>query len=105
MNICLKFTDEAQANEVLYTEHQFDVSTVEPSDSAPSPKVERTPNFRNIDTIGQITKLTGELDDQGRPITQTLDGWHVNVFIMPDEDGSALEAYTVYPSTPSRVWA
>ena len=86
MNICLKFTDEAQAKSVLYAEDD-------------------TPNFRNIDIIGQITKLTGELDDQGQPITQTLDGWHVNVFLMPDEDGTALEAYRVYPSTPSRVWA
>ena len=86
MNVCLKFTDEAQAKSVLFAE-------------------DGTPSYRNIDTIGQITKLTGELDDQGQPITQTLDGWHVNVFLLPDENGSVLEAYTVYPSTPFRVWA
>lgn len=105
MNICLKFTDEAQAKSVLYTEHQFDVSVIEPAGGESSIKVGSTPNFRNIDTIGQITKLTGEMDDQGQPITQTLDGWHVNVFLMSDEDGSSIEPYTVYPSTPTRVWA
>lgn len=45
------------------------------------------------------------MDDQGQPITETLYGWHVNVFLMPDEDGSILEPYTVYPLTPTRVWA
>lgn len=101
MNICLKFTDEAQAKSVLFTEHPATLD----ADGITVTEAYNTPNFRNIDTIGQITKLTGELDDQGQPITQTLDGWHVNVFLMPDEDGSVLEPYTVYPSTPSRVWA
>lgn len=101
MNICLKFTDEAQAKSILFTEHPETLD----ADGITVTEAYSTPNFRNIDTIGQIIKLTGEMDDQGQPITQTLDGWHVNVFLMPDEDGSSLEAYTVYPSTPSRVWA
>lgn len=105
MNICLKFTDEAQAMAVLYTERQLDVPAIDPGDDAPPLKVERTPNFRNIDVIGQIAKLTGELDDQGQPILTQLDGWHVNVFLMPDEDGSALEPYTIHPQNPVRVWA
>lgn len=101
MNICLKFTDEAQAKSIMFTEHPATLD----ADGITVTEVYSTPNFRNIDTIGQITKLTGELDDQGQPITQVLDGWHVNVFLMPDEDGSHLEPYTVYPSTPTRVWA
>lgn len=101
MNIYLKFTDEAQAKSILYTEHPATLDT----DGITITEAYSTPNFRNIDTIGQITKLTGELDDQGQPITETLDGWHVNVFLVPDEGGTALEAYRVYPSTPFRVWA
>ena len=101
MNICLKFTDEVQAKSVLYTDHP----AILDADGNTLTEAYSTPNFRNIDTIGQITKLTGELDDQGQPITETLDGWHVNVLLMPDEDGSSLEPYTVYPLTPTRVWA
>ena len=101
MNVCLKFTDEAQAKSVLYTDHP----AILDADGVTVTEAYSTPNFHNIDTIGQITKLTGELDGQGQPIIEVLDGWHVNVFLMPDEDGSSLEAYTVYPSTPFRVWA
>ena len=50
-------------------------------------------NYLNIDTIGVIYK-----DEQAIP------GWHVNVRLMPDEDGSALSAYQVNPATPIRVW-
>lgn len=55
--------------------------------------VEDKPNFVNIDTIGVIYK-----DEQ--PIT----GWHVNVRLMDNEDGSALESFAVTPSTPLRIW-
>jgi hypothetical protein len=54
---------------------------------------EDKPNFVNIDTIGVIYK-----DEQ--PIT----GWHVNVRLMDNEDGSALESFAVTPSTPLRIW-
>ena len=54
---------------------------------------EDKPNFVNIDTIGVIYK-----DEQ--PIS----GWHVNVRLMDNEDGSALESFAVTPSTPLRIW-
>ena len=101
MNICLKFADEAQAKAILFTEHPATLD----ADGITVTEAYSTPNFRNIDTIGQITKPTGELDDQGQPIVAQLDGWHVNVFLMPDEDGSALEPYTIHPQNPVRVWA
>ena len=86
MNICLKFTDEAQAKSILYTDDD-------------------TPNFCNIDTVGQISKMTGETDVNGEPVMITLDGWHVNVFLLPEEEITTLEPFIVTPLTPSRVWA
>jgi hypothetical protein len=80
----LKFTDEAAANAVLYTEG--------------------TPKFANIDTIGVISKPTGEVDADGNPVMAALDGWHVNVRIA-GEDHVPLEQYALTPAIPVRVWA
>ena len=86
MNKNLKFTDEAQAISVLFDGEN--------------------PRYLNIDTIGVIYE-GGEWDTEGNVITEpvALDGWHVNVFVRDDEDGEALEAYEVFPTTPVRVWA
>ena len=86
MNKNLKFTDEAQAISILFDGE--------------------TPRYLNIDTIGVIYE-GGAWDAEGNVITEpvALDGWHVNVFVRDDEDGAALEAYEVFPTTPMRVWA
>jgi len=54
------------------------------------------------ESTGQVT-----VDEDGMeiPVVAPAPGWHVNVRLMPDEDGTALEQYRVYPNTPSRVWA
>ena len=101
MNICLKFTDEAQAKSVLYTEHP----AILDAEGNTLTEAYSTPNFRNIDIIGQISKMTGETDVNGEPVMITLEGWHVNVFLLPGEDIATLEPFTVTPLTPSRVWA
>lgn len=101
MNICLKFSDEAQAESILYTEHPIVVD----ADGAILAEAHATPNFHNIDVIGQISKTTGETDANGEPVMVALDGWHVNVFLLPEEDVTTLEPFIVTPLTPSRVWA
>lgn len=52
-----------------------------------------TQKYRNIDVVGLIVK-----DDV------LLSGWHVNVRLADDEDGTALEQYAVDVATPVRVW-
>ena len=83
----LKFTDEAEATSVLYTQEptawdeQGNVTATEPRQA-----------YANISTIGVIYK-----DEQ------PLDGWHVNVRVV-GEDATALEAFAVTPALPVRVW-
>jgi hypothetical protein len=94
----LKFTDEAEANAALFTEQtnvQGDVvETV------------KTPRYAAIDVIGTIYKPTGEMiqTDEGEvPEMAPLDGWHVNV--RHTDEAPELEAFRVFPATPSRMWA
>jgi hypothetical protein len=99
---CLKFTDEAAAKAVLYTE----VPTAWDNTDPENPVVTETydkPNYRNIDTIGIIYERTGGTDEE--PVMTALDGWHVNVRSVDGEDTSALDAFVVTPLTPIRVWA
>ena len=86
-DLYLKFTDEAEATAVLYTQEptawdeQGNVTATEPRQA-----------YANISTIGVIYK-----DEQ------PLDGWHVNVRVV-GEDATALEAFSVTPTLPVRVW-
>jgi hypothetical protein len=94
----LKFTDEAEANEALFTEQtnvQDDVvETV------------LVPKYAAIDVIGTIYKPTGEMltTDEGEvPEMAPLDGWHVNV--RHTAEAPELDAYKVAPKAPVRGWA
>jgi len=94
----LKFADEAEANEALFTEQtnvQDDVvETV------------KTPRYAAVDVVGVIYKPTGKVlkTDEGEvPEMAPLDGWHVNV--RHTEEAPELEAFRVFPATPSRAWA
>ena len=99
MDLYLKFTDEPQAQSVLYTE----VPTAWDDEGEPTEWYEQ-PNYANIDTIGIIYE-GGEWDAEGNVITEpaALDGWHVNVRVV-DEDPTPLEAYAVTVASPMRVW-
>jgi hypothetical protein len=99
MDLYLKFTDEPQANSVLYTE----VPTAWDEEGEPT-EWEPKPNYANIDTIGIIYE-GGEWDAEGNVITEpvALQGWHVNVRVV-DEDPTPLEEFAVIPTTPRRVW-
>lgn len=101
----LSFTDEAQANAVLYrtegavaADPEMGVEAVEGYEVA---------NYRHIDTIGVIYKPTGETTEQEGitvPVMAAIPGWHVNVRLVDGEDASALQPYQVNPATPMRVW-
>jgi hypothetical protein len=103
----LKFTDEAQANSVLYTKVPIawaeSVSMDEPS--APTEWMDK-PNYDNIDIIGIIYKPTGAVETINGmevPVMADVGGWHVNVrnFSVAPE----LDAYVVVPIHQYRKWA
>ena len=98
MNMNLKFTDEAAAKSILYRVE----GAVEASEGIEAQEGYEVANFRNIDTIGVIYERTGGTDEE--PVMTALDGWHVNVFVLPDEDATPLQPFTVFPATPVRVW-
>jgi len=101
MDLYLRFTDEAQATEVLYTQ----VPTAWDDSDPPEPiAFEPRPNYANIDIIGTIYE-GGEWDADGNVITEpaALSGWHVNIRII-DEDPAPLETFMVEPTHPRRVW-
>ena len=98
MDKYLSFTDEAAAKAVLYRIE----GAVEASEGVEAVDGYEVANFKNIDTIGVIYKRTGGTDEE--PVMAAIPGWHVNVRLMPNEDGSALESFEVFPVTPMRVW-
>jgi hypothetical protein len=60
-----------------------------------------------IDRIGEISRVTGYVDDE--PVVETLEGYHANVRVMFDltpEQLGDLDAVTINaPAAPYRVWA
>lgn len=95
---CLKFADQSEADAVL-----FDEQTYMQEDVVETVKV---PKYTAVDVIGVIYAPTGKtLKTAEGPVPQmkAVPGWHVNV--RHTEEAPELEAYRVFPSTPSRVWA
>ena len=97
----LKFTDEAQANSVLYNK----VPTAFNEEGEPTEWMDK-PNYDNIDIIGTIYNPTGEVeivDGMEVPVMVALEGFHVNVrnFTPTPE----LDEYSVTPTNPRRTWA
>ena len=97
----LRFASEEEARSVLYTvtpavlNEEGEVVTEE----------QVKPNYMNIDVLGVIYEPTAEVDADGYPILAPLDGWHVNVRTIGDEDGAPLDPFKVQPKAPRRVWA
>jgi hypothetical protein len=111
-DLYLRFKDEDEAFEVLYRPVVQTVATYDDEGTVTYTEEvvegQFVPRYRNIDTIGIIYKPTGETllgEDGEYPEMKPLPGWHVNVRLMPDEDGTALEPFSVTPAHPVRVWA
>jgi hypothetical protein len=96
----LKFTDQAEADSVLYRIE----GAVEANEELGTEAVEgnSVANYDNIDVIGTIYRPTGEVDEEGNAIVAPLDGYHVN--IRNYTDAPELEQYAVVPTIPVRVW-
>jgi hypothetical protein len=85
-DIYLSFTDEAEANLVLYTD---DVA-----------------NYQNIDVIGTVYQRPPEPTPEDYvPIPYPAPNFGVNIRLMDDEDIEPLKPYIVQPKHPVRVWA
>jgi hypothetical protein len=97
----LKFADEAEANAALFTE-QTNVQ----DDVVETVKV---PRYAAVDIVGVIYKPTGNVlpaeDESGEAVDEMapIDGWHANV--RHTDEAPELEAFRVFPATPSRAWA
>jgi len=94
----LRFDTEAEANAALYDEQtnvQDDVvETV------------LVPKYATVDVIGTIFKPTGKtlMTEEGEVFEHApIDGWHANV--RHTDEAPELEAFRVFPETPSRMWA
>ena len=98
----LKFPDEAAANAILYTT----TPAVLDEEGNEVQAEYTTPNYINIDVLGTLYNDDAVLDSEGNVVTPAtaIDGWHVNVRVMPDEDAAVLEPYSVVPTMPRRVW-
>ena len=62
----------------------------------------------DLDVIGEIYKPTGEVDEEGTPVMEQLDGYHANIRTwdgdFTEEQLAALPTITA-PANPVRIWA
>ena len=94
----LKFTDQAEADAVL-----FDEQTNVQDDIVETVKV---PKYAAVYVIGVIYKPTGKMlqTEEGEvPEMAPVEGWHVNV--RHTAEAPELDAYKVAPKAPVRGWA
>jgi hypothetical protein len=105
----LKFTDESQANSVLYTKVPTAWSEAVSIDEPPvATEWMDKPNYDNIDVIGAIYRPTGEYtfvegSEESVPVMADVGGYHVNIrnyTVAPE-----LDAYVVVPTNLYRTWA
>jgi len=139
-DLYLKFSNEAQATEVLYTEHLLSYKPVEVTDNALASHLDTlplrdaqydqvvdyngklymadedkwfelqdilygyNPKYQNIDVLGVLYEKQEIPDPENPPTPVPLDGWHVNVRVVEGEDPQPLEAFSVHPTLPRRIW-
>jgi len=96
MDYTLKFTSEAAANAVLFTDQ-----TQVMGDVVETVKVSNFPGHA-VDIIGIIYKPTGKLLDGDYPEMAAVPGWHANV---RGPENAALAEHHIIVNTPVRGWA
>lgn len=97
-DLYLKFTDEAEANSVLFTEQ-----TYTDGDEIITYKVSK---YAAVDVIGIMFAPTGNIivtDDCSVPEMVAIEGWHVNV--RHTSPAIELSQWQVQVNSPQRVWA
>jgi len=97
-DLYLKFTDEAEANSVLFTEQ-----TYTDGDEIITYKVSK---YAAVDVIGIMFAPTGNIivtDDCSVPEMVAVEGWHVNV--RHTSPAIELSQWQVQVNSPQRVWA
>jgi hypothetical protein len=103
----LKFTDEAQANSVLYTKVPIAWAEAVSMDEPPvATEWIDKPNYDNIDIIGIIYRPTGAVetvDGMEVPVMADVGGFHCN--IRNFSPAPELEQYSVTPTNQYRTWA
>ena len=103
-DLCLKFTSEQAAKDVLFSKVAIAWDTTNPEAPVETEWEDRA-NYANIDTIG-VMYTGGEWDAEGNVIVEPtpVDGWHVNVRLADGEDVAKLDPYAITVQTPLRVW-
>jgi len=102
MDFYLKFASEEEARTVLYT-----VTPAVLNEEGEVVTEEQTkPNYMNIDVLGVLYEKQEIVDPENPPEPVPMEGWHVNVRVMADENGEPLEAFKVNPEPQQwrRVW-
>jgi hypothetical protein len=99
----LAFTDEAQANSVLYTT----VDEVTDADGNIIVEASVTPNYANISVIGTVYEPAPiPTPEDYVPVPYPAPNYGVNVLVIEGEDATPIEAYAVQPwPFPMRIWA
>jgi len=99
MDLYLRFTDEAQAHSVLFTQ----VPT-EWNEEGEATGWYTQVNYANIDSIGTIYEPQEIVDPEDPPEPIPFDGWFVNVRVV-SEDPEPLMPFSIDPEPyPMRVW-
>jgi len=101
-DLYLKFTDQAEADSILYTVHPEEVD----DNGVIIVEAYTTPNYANIDTIGIIYEP--QPDPLPEPPLEPVPylGWFINVRVVEGENAEPLMPYSIDPQPyPIRVWA
>lgn len=98
----LKFTDQAEADAVLFE------TQVAPADEPYEVRDVKTPRYAAVDVIGVIWKPTGKMlkakkGEEPAPEMAPVEGWHVNV--RHNAEAPELAPHQVFPQAPVRGWA
>jgi hypothetical protein len=100
LDIYLSFTDEAEANLVLYSINvtiDADNSVVEE---------EKIPKYQNIDVIGTVYQRPPEPTPEDYvPQPYPAPNYGVNIRLLDGEDIEPLKPYIIQPKNPVRIWA
>lgn len=102
----LKFPNESEANQIIFTEVATEWDDTDPENPIPT-DFEQIPNYRNIDILGTLYNDDGQYDEEGNVITEPTpkEGWHINIRVLEGESIEPLLPYSIHPESPTRIWS